>query len=295
MFKVSIVIPTYRKPQRLALLLNSLEESSFEKSEYEILIIGNLSCSRSQRLAETYQNRGLPIKYWETGSVGVNVARNHGLLKAQGKICCFLDDDCILPDKDWLTRLFSKFQSNPDIIGCGGYYDLSNNSNFWGVIYYIKLKSWLLYFQSPDRQAFRLLGGCMSFRREALCGLRFNENIRFGGAETDFIHQLTARNYLLKIDPDLSIEHDFRVSFLEFVRKAMKQGQYHLRSTHISESSIFQPKTSFKDVQREVIDALGASFWRKNLIHFGIWIHKISFYTLAAIANKHPSVVPRSW
>lgn len=138
---LSLIIPTYRRPQKISALLKSISQQEMNKEYFEVLIVGNISCSETQSICEDYKKLGLNISYFETGKVGVNFARNAGLEKARGEFCAFLDDDCQLPDHSWLTKVINNFNTDLAVDGYGGFYQILGNHSFWGLIYYIKLRS----------------------------------------------------------------------------------------------------------------------------------------------------------
>lgn len=278
---LSLIVPTYRRPEQISALLSSISQQSINPQSLEVIVVGNLSCVQTSKHCEKYKNSGMNLHYFETGKLGVNVARNAGLEIAQGEICVFLDDDCLLPDPFWLNKVIQKFNANSEVDGFGGYYLHSGKFNFWGLIYYIKLRSWLKYYQ-VESQAYRLLGGCMAFRRKKIGAIRFDNSIVFGGAETDFVLRLLSAGLRLQIDEELSVQHSFHLSFQSFLSKVSKQGRYHWKSQGYEKYVMpdFKPQRPFREIQKEVVEELKLFPLKKLFVPSGLWLHQKVFYGL---------------
>ncbi|WKB54300.1 glycosyltransferase family 2 protein [Eleftheria terrae] len=103
--RVSVVIPTYKRPQLLMRCLEALVDQSFEPSAYEIIVVDDGQTDDTEaavaQLAEL--TRGSPeIRYLRPeGTRGPAAARNRGWRAAESAVIAFTDDDTI-PDRDWL-------------------------------------------------------------------------------------------------------------------------------------------------------------------------------------------------
>ncbi len=111
--KISVVIPTYNRPEKLNRLLKSLED--FVSSiDYEIVIVDDspvptkvdpyLKSASEERLVIIHnRNRGF-----------ISKAKNIGWKKAQGEYIFFVDDDNVL-SKNTIEKLSSKLDNEPGI------------------------------------------------------------------------------------------------------------------------------------------------------------------------------------
>lgn len=101
---VSIIIPTYNRPDLLKQCLGSLFLLDYPR--YEIIVIDDGS---SISLKEEYGQLHNPNIHWITQPhQGVSVARNRGVAAAQGEIIAFIDDDC-LAQPSWIRYLVEPF------------------------------------------------------------------------------------------------------------------------------------------------------------------------------------------
>ena len=96
---VSVIVPVFNQNERLSLCLGALENQSYGKGRYEVIVIDNGS-----DLPVTDQVDGFPQARCEReGRPGAYVARNKGVQVARGEVLAFTDADC-LPAHDWIER-----------------------------------------------------------------------------------------------------------------------------------------------------------------------------------------------
>jgi glycosyltransferase involved in cell wall biosynthesis len=105
--EVSVVVPTFKRPQHLDRCLAALAAQTFDPSAYEIVIADDAASESTRHQVEIWRNRcpqtGPAIHYLPVrDSHGPAAARNAGWRFAQGRVIAFTDDDCI-PEPEWLT------------------------------------------------------------------------------------------------------------------------------------------------------------------------------------------------
>lgn len=119
MIQVSVVVPTFKRPDLLDLCLSALLRQDFPRERYEIIIADDafereevrMSAATRKRVEEMGREAGIRVTYVPvSGEHGPSAARNQGWRRAQGTIIAFTDDDTI-PDREWLT------------IGCAAFTD----------------------------------------------------------------------------------------------------------------------------------------------------------------------------
>ncbi len=118
--QVSVVVPTYNRPELLHNCLAALLQQDFSPDEYEIIVVDNAGSEGTRRLVETITSEGsrtdaAPVSDKEAAvrpsvhhiveneKPGPAAARNAGWRYAHGDIIAFTDDDC-LPQRDWLKE-----------------------------------------------------------------------------------------------------------------------------------------------------------------------------------------------
>ena len=120
--KVSVVIPTFRRPHLLKNCITALAAQDFEKDDFEIIVVtdGPDIPTRSMLndlplILPFVQFISLPEKK------GPAAARNAGWRAANGELIAFTDDDC-LPALNWVSRLWDEYILNwkPEYIAFAG-------------------------------------------------------------------------------------------------------------------------------------------------------------------------------
>ncbi|MEN6493918.1 MAG: glycosyltransferase [Thermoguttaceae bacterium] len=102
--RVSVVVPTYRRPDLLGRCLAALVTQDFDPTTYEILVADDAACEATRSLVNRWASHAaVAIRYLSvSGTHGPAAARNVGWRAAQGEIIAFTDDDCV-PDPGWLS------------------------------------------------------------------------------------------------------------------------------------------------------------------------------------------------
>jgi glycosyltransferase involved in cell wall biosynthesis len=111
--EISVIIPTYRRPQLLKKCLTALLAQKYNKRWYEIIVVSDGPDPETQKIIrELIKNRITSLRFLSMPSKkGPAAARNYGWLNARSKIVAFTDDDC-LPDQYWLKEIAENM--NPD-------------------------------------------------------------------------------------------------------------------------------------------------------------------------------------
>ncbi|GCE24287.1 glycosyltransferase family 2 protein [Dictyobacter kobayashii] len=115
--KVSVVVPTYKRPDYLERCLRALLSLDFIAADFEIIIVddANSAATRQQveELAQRSQSDGYTIMYVPMAGAlhGPAAARNAGWQQARGEIIAFIDDDCI-PELSWLKAGVAAFDDD---------------------------------------------------------------------------------------------------------------------------------------------------------------------------------------
>lgn len=115
--KVSVVVPTYRRPKLLDRCLAALLNQDLDAGEYDVWIVDDAAheATRCQveKWAQRFSWKGIPLNYLPTRDDrhGPAIARNLGWRNTSSDIIAFTDDDCI-PSRQWLRRGLEAFGSD---------------------------------------------------------------------------------------------------------------------------------------------------------------------------------------
>jgi glycosyltransferase involved in cell wall biosynthesis len=122
-YRISVVVPTYKRPDLLTRCLDALAQQDIDPTCYEVIVVDDAACDETRCLVESVaqrfmSSRGPRLRYIAvTGKHGPAVARNTGWRAAQGEIIAFTDDDCI-PQPCWLRAGTTAFIEG--VIGVSG-------------------------------------------------------------------------------------------------------------------------------------------------------------------------------
>ena len=183
--KIAVCIASYKRPEGLSRLLNSLRNLEFKKCakpEWYVIVVDNdQEGSASSVIEEIRQSFSAPIKYYVEPIKGIASARNKAVREAQvADFVAYIDDDEV--DKsDWLDELlYVQSQYGADVVSGpveylfeheppkwilrGKFFSRTNDSTGKKLKYsatnniLIKNK-WLYAFEGPFDMRLNLTGG----------------------------------------------------------------------------------------------------------------------------------------
>lgn len=112
--KVSVVIPTYKRPELLLRCLKKLCAQNFSNYLFEVIVVTDGADIETESIVNLMQQQcdefnlhcfSLDVKK------GPAAARNKGTSLANGELILFTDDDC-LPQKNWIENFWNAYQLN---------------------------------------------------------------------------------------------------------------------------------------------------------------------------------------
>ncbi|MGD1861665.1 MAG: glycosyltransferase [Leptolyngbyaceae cyanobacterium] len=110
---VSVIIPVYNQAEPLQRCLAALEQQTYPRSQFEIIVVDNVSDDFEAIAAATssYSN----VKLTQEIMPGSYAARNQGITLASGEVLAFTDADCV-PATNWLGEGVYQLTQQPN---CG--------------------------------------------------------------------------------------------------------------------------------------------------------------------------------
>jgi GT2 family glycosyltransferase len=116
---LSVIIPTYRRPETVALVLAALAKQTFPAEQFEVIVVlDGPQPETRQRLSPAAFTFCLTVL--EQPHRGAPAARNTGARHARAEILLFLDDD-ILPVPGLLAAHYSAHAGKKGIVAFGGF------------------------------------------------------------------------------------------------------------------------------------------------------------------------------
>ena len=103
--ELSIVIPTYQRPDDLRNVLRScLVQRANSGRPFEIVVVDNSSEGSAARVVAGLEWGIVPVRYVHEPRPGISRARNAGFANARGRLLALIDDD-ERASPDWLAHL----------------------------------------------------------------------------------------------------------------------------------------------------------------------------------------------
>ncbi|HEV7615859.1 MAG TPA: glycosyltransferase family 2 protein [Solirubrobacterales bacterium] len=214
--KLSILIPTWRRPQSLARGLAALGQQQRQPDEL-VLVVREDDAETRALLAEL--TLPFPLEVVAPGASGVVAALNSGFDRAAGDVVAITDDDTE-PRPDWLARIEAHFAADPELGALGGR-DLIVGSDSAGpgdpglvvgkVLRFGRVTGNHHLAAGPPRRVDIVKGANMAVRRAALGEKRLDTALRGSGAEhhweIDLSLAIEAKGWTLLYDPALEVLH----------------------------------------------------------------------------------------
>jgi cellulose synthase/poly-beta-1,6-N-acetylglucosamine synthase-like glycosyltransferase len=213
---ITVLIPTYKRTDDVNRCLHSVLKQSRQPDE--VLVIVRDSDEGTRSMLEREFSREPCVKVTTITIPGVVAALNAGLERATGSIIAILDDDTA-PRPDWLSRIESHFAGDPRLGGLGGrdwvhqHGRMENGSrHVVGRVQWFGRVVGNHHLGVGSVREVDVLKGCnMSYRREAVDGIRFDVHLKGSGAQVyndmDFSMCVKKAGWKLVYDPEVAVDH----------------------------------------------------------------------------------------
>jgi glycosyltransferase involved in cell wall biosynthesis len=264
---VSIIIPVFNDLERLRLCLAALENQTYPKDLYEVIVIDNNSEENIQRVTKDFAQ----VKLAQEKRQGSYAARNTGIAIARGRLLGFTDADCI-PDRNWIESGVSHLERHPNcglVAGRIDFYfqkpDCPNVAELWDSMNFLQQKRYI------EDEHFGATANV--FTSKAIfeqVGL-FNSDLQSGG-DREWGKRVFAAGYPQSYADDVRIQHPARASLNELKKKLVRVVEGNHSSGNFGNKSVFaifhecfkEDKPSFKYIFRLLfIDNCEKSFYSR--------------------------------
>lgn len=213
---ISVIVPTYRRPDDLRRCLTALAIQS--QAADEVVVVYRPDDTATRKILDEVLPGTLTLKTAHPEEKGVVSAYNCGIDASAGDVIAFTDDDAA-PAPDWIERIVTHFAVDPAVAGIGGRDRLhidgtlvGGESPIVGKLQWIGRTIGRHHLGiGPPRDVDILKGVNMSFRRSALGPLRFDRRLLGPGAQVDcelaLCLSIRRRGGRLIYDPAVVVEH----------------------------------------------------------------------------------------
>ncbi|WP_126283632.1 glycosyltransferase family 2 protein [Burkholderia stagnalis] len=215
--KISVLVPTYRRPADLARCLQALQRQA--RAPDEVIVVARPEDDAThERLADPSVGGALPLHVVPVDVPGQVAALNKGLDSAHGDIVAITDDDAA-PRPDWLARVEAAFEADPRVGAVGGRDWVHEKGRVLDEsrerVGQLTLSGKIVGNHhlgvGGAREVDMLKGANMSYRRDAIERLRFDTRLRGAGAQVHndmaFSMRVQRDGWKLVYDPAIAVDH----------------------------------------------------------------------------------------
>jgi GT2 family glycosyltransferase len=211
--RVSVVIPSYRRPESLASCLDALERQQLAAAETIVVVRSGDTASEQVVRSHAPAARLVLVE-----RAGVVAAMNAGIDASSGEIVALTDDDSE-PHPDWLSRMVAIYERDPRVAAVGGRDVLYLRGKlFEGAASEVGVISWFGRVRGNHhigvgaaRDVDVLKGVNLSVRGELLRELRIDQRMRGVGTEHHWelalCVALRRRGLRVVYDPAITVDH----------------------------------------------------------------------------------------
>jgi GT2 family glycosyltransferase len=211
--RVSVVIPTYRRPENLAACLDALEHQQLTPAETIVVVRSGDVASEA-----VVRSRARTVRLVLVERPGVVAAMNAGIAVSTGEIVALTDDDSE-PHADWLGRMVATYESDSRVAAVGGRDVLYLHGKlFEGSAHRVGVISWFGRVSGNHhigvgaaRDVDVLKGVNLSVRGDLLRAIRIDERMRGVGTEHHWelalCVALRRRGLRVVYDPAIAVDH----------------------------------------------------------------------------------------
>ena len=225
---VSVIIPVFNDGECLSLCLQALEQQTYDRDYYEVIVVDNDSdvTANIKGIVEQFPSA---ISEYEK-SPGSYAARNRGIKVAKGEIIAFTDADCI-PAPDWIAQGVSHLQQTANCGLVGG-----NIEIFWrdrDRPSTVELYESMLAFRQQDcieKNHYSVTANLFTWKTVIERVGEFNSQLKSNG-DLEWGNRVYAQGYQQIYAEDVKVAHP-AVSSLKQLRKKVVRyagGAYDLR------------------------------------------------------------------
>ncbi|HEY3288296.1 MAG TPA: glycosyltransferase [Gemmatimonadaceae bacterium] len=211
--RVTVLVPSYRRPASLARCLASLAAQT--RLPDEVVVGVRAGDVETMRVAETAGATGLPVRIAATSEAGVVASMQCALDLASGDIIALTDDDT-RPFATWIDGLLAHFHTAPDVGGVGGRdwqpHERWDEARVGIVQWFGRVIGNHHLGVGPARGVDVLKGANCAFRTPLLRAVGFDRRLLGDGAqmywELGVCLPLRRAGWRLIYDPAVAVDHD---------------------------------------------------------------------------------------
>jgi glycosyltransferase involved in cell wall biosynthesis len=265
----SIVIPTYSRPERLRICLESLTRLKSPEGGFEVVVVDDGSPQPLQPVVADFASR-LLVTCLRQENAGPATARNFGASRARGKYLVFVDDDCCV-DADWLVAFQEAFAGDPDGLVGGHTINGLPKNRYSAASQFILDLVYAHYNPSPDAVTF-LASNNIAMPAKSFHELGGFDAERFstaGGEDRDLCDRWTTRFGTMRRTEKAIVRHYHSMNLRSFWRQNYTYGRgawtFHRIRSEAGRPRLHRDARFHCSVPRLLTRRLSRESWRSAL------------------------------
>lgn len=243
---VSVIIPVYDDLERLKICLRALENQTYPRNLYEVIVVNNNPSDNIEPHIVHFDR----VRVIYEGHRGSYAARNRGILKAKGSVLAFTDSDCI-PLRDWIEKGVTNLldQQNVGLVAGKIEVTVSHPENPTAIELYEKVTA---FRQKTYIEKFRFgaTANLFTFKHVVREVGYFNDTLLSSG-DFEWGNRVFAAGHRQIFADDACVLHPARKTFTERFRKRVRI----IRGKYESGSLDFSSRVFAKRLVSPVIEA----------------------------------------
>jgi len=215
--EISLIICSYNRADSLKETLLSLDNQSYSKNNWELIVVDNNSTDHTKEVIDTFATTLPNLIYRFEERQGLSFARNTGINLARGDIIVFTDDD-VLPANNWLAEI----KINMDMYhcdACGGYisplWEKAPPAWLTEIFYgYLAIKTDSAGPRQLTSSAELPFGANMAFRKEVFSKFSVFDtnkgrvgNVLSSGEDSDMFQSILDGEGMIYYFPHIKVQH----------------------------------------------------------------------------------------
>lgn len=214
---ISIIVPTYHDWDRLSLCIHALDEQTYPKNNFEVIIVNN---DPADHVPAGYY---LPANFTiaSEGKPGSYAARNKGISLAKGEIYGFTDSDCV-PHPGWVGNAAKVFETGDvDRIAGNIEFIFKDDENKTWVELYESIYEFNQKKAVKDHKA--SVTANLFARKEVFEKVGLFDLSKMSGDDFGWNRRANAHKFNIVYADQVTISHPARSTFEEFRRKKRRE------------------------------------------------------------------------
>lgn len=217
---VSVIIPVYNDSRRLVVCLEALENQTYPRNLYEVIVVDNGSLEKNSDIFTKFSKIIFSKEDFPTAAA----ARNKGILLAKGQVIAFTDSDC-MPASNWIERGVNYLAQ---VDNCGlvaGKVEVFFKNYLKPTM--VELYEYIYAFPQEkliDKCHFSMTANLFIYKEVINKVGLFDRDIS-AGEDRELTKRIFGRNYKQVYAVDVCVAHSARCNIKQLVRKKISMGK----------------------------------------------------------------------